>query len=339
MARYNKRRFKPRRRFRKKARGKWRAKVARIATEAVAKTRSGVKTIQVHEPNGSVATPDQTVSYFALGEFLTKGWLDDLGERSGGQLNQALQANMDGDAHRSFLFYNMYQRIHFRHLALHPIFMTIWEIRPRKSFSFQSGTLYLTDAVLSEIHDGYNVDTGNYSAAGAPQYVGNPFAAVPAGYTPLSNCGMGGYYMNSTSNVSPSASKGFNSLFKITNKKTIKLMPGDDVHYTMKAKKFRYNPFKDNQIAPATGVADNDVYKGLSRCILVRIHGALGHGIDDPTKVGYMAVDMAVEQFRKANACIMETGDANYVRQTVNDAPDTTGLEGPSENVYTVDDA
>lgn len=357
-----KRRGAKRRRYSKK-RGKYSRKLVRKAVSAINRQRFPPRNYLDDDHSGTIAVPDNMVKWVAFGEVgsrdVYKCILKAANTPDATLLStEASEAALDASI-KKYLITRHSRFLHLRNMSPHPMHVTWYVISSKRTGDYGYGISSFPEQVLNDLQDGWQKHLDD-TADAYITYDGTNAATVDLQERPSSESGLhqtSGMQCNATAyqlqvkskHLTPSMSSVFKSSSKIIFKKTMKVPPGADIYYNLKTGNFTWDAAVMNPVENDEGAGGTGEYfqryrrqlKGFTRCILMKIHGAIGHGIGDATQqalIGYMGGSFAVEQVMRARVYpIQSTNQVNSMRVKVDAAP-ATGYEGPSEHTIIADD-
>lgn len=319
----------PRRYKRKRRRRKsFKRRVGAIAKRSVLKSLTNVKRFIVEDRGHYFAPQQDQIMYGAIQACIgTNSELEAVADHA---------LDVSANPTQSVRIYQHHQKIYFRNLSPHPVFLRVWTVTPKKHIILTAADNTLAEHAINRLIGGWmqNMDDTDDTD-------------MLSGKTAVTTNAENIYNIHSNSSyLYPSHSEEFRKWWKCFNPVTLKMNPGDDLYYTVKVPAFTYNYSTWHGLSTAdqstTGPADlSQVYegiKGITRMVMFRCHGAMGHGNADQTKTGYMAADVGWSQTCSARVYKMNNA-ARDTEMTLNkDDMTAVTLEGPTEHTFVDED-
>jgi hypothetical protein len=261
---------------------------------------------------------------------------------------------------RKFVIYDWKVKLHFRNVSQHPVFFTLYHIKPKKHVILTSSDTDKAYHIARTIMSGWMQEAPNTANAphgtyGGPTVKDDDDLFDTGGLLPLQTkarmeqgeAANGRYFDTVSSMHWPTQSAPFNQFYKIHKKITVRMIPGDDLYYKFKVPKFQYqddiwtgldqphqskSPYASGDFRQAISLIKN-----VSSMFLIRMHGALGVGTTvDTQDSGYMTGHMVAEYQERAKIYMMgEKKKRTLTAWTLDTVGET--LVGPSEHVETAE--
>lgn len=238
------------------------------------------------------------------------------------------------DKHRTYKItdYTGYYRM--RNMSPHPVYVTAWECTPKRHIVLAAGESRVEEQLLEQIRAGWELDLDDTADAYVSAVTNASDNTLPLATMEVNS-----------SFLFPSHSAVFNKEFKILKKTMFKLESGGIAHFKLKIGSFNYDPVLWKQVSDAeqgasvqalTGSTKSAI-KNITKYLLLRCHGEIGHGVTNQDITGYMEVDFACMATEKANVQEIATKD-RVIGLRLNTDNIGEGLEGPSRRVMVADD-
>ena len=205
---------------------------------------------------------------------------------------------------------------HFRNVSNHACYMNIFVCTYRENLPFDSTdqTSQIKKFVINQLVTGWDdlMQAAQVTNAGTGTVVDYTQDEI--------------YCSSTVKYLSPFHSKPFTQKFIVENQIGGRFEPGQDYHLDVSAKG---HDWIYRAQTPAQSSTSVEGYRKKSKFILVSLHGVLGKGVDDDTKIGWMSTDIGVEITHKASVFKLNLSDDTLAVIDSHDAVPVSGFEGP----------
>lgn len=235
---------------------------------------------------------------------------------------------------KKVLIYEEKQTVHLRNVSLNPVHCKVYEIVAKRNISSTDSSY--NDAREIALHDfaiGLKEDmaTGTATTSASTVYEGDEIIE----YTPGNKNGT-----TRSAFMGPNSSTRFRQNWKVAKFARYKLSPGDEVFWKMKVKDHIYDPAKDLTGNGSVLEDARHVRKGLTKLLLIFVHGSMGAKTDDVNTVGYLSVHMTVDLVQSAKVMPINFEEPEKSFQVLIDKDDDTLLlVGPTHHSDAADEA
>lgn len=313
-------RYSRRRSTKRKRRARSRKRIARIAKGAVFGALNN-KRIYSEERRGiTITVPAGEIGYRCLNFIGGKNQFKDLITNSTGADGVATGAH---DIKTAFKVSNYKCTMQLRNLAPHDIYVEFWELTPKTHIILKSGETLLCSHLLKDILSGNKIYTDDTADAYSDTNVGVSDSKS--------------YFNTKSSFVYPSKSTIFNLHYRIVRKKKVKVRPGALMFLNLNVPNFTFRKeLWEGVTSSETGSGGGehltqsiDGIRGITKYLMMRVRGEIGHGVLTSTESDYMPCELAMTEITTARVMqITQKERTHGVRLTVDTL--TGDLEGPS---------
>lgn len=226
------------------------------------------------------------------------------------------------DEQRKNLITNYHATTHFRNVSTHPVFLTIYEITPRKDGVVEDTLTDMKRKCMSDLMTGWDLDTGAGSTSSTLKSGKEDTTFTPGDFSGTTF----------TQFRSPRTSRQFMRNWRINRNKLYKLAPGADVFWTLHMKNRVHNPVRELEVDTSQS---REWTHGYAKMLLVKVCGTMGvsddvgeHGV-----VGLMNSHLTVDCFSRCRVLAMTTKDNALALTLGHDAIEgAEQLEGPGDH-------
>lgn len=313
---------------RKRSKSNFRKRVAKISKAAVFKALNNTRRYVKEFRGLSLVSSAGKIEYICPFKIGCRESFEALINNTTGQDGAA--TGSASDKHRTFKIsdYTGYYRM--RNMSPHPVYITAWEVVPKQHVVLISGTeSRVEEHLLETIRAGWKLDLDDTADGYCSEVTSDTDNNLNRAYMEVNS-----------SFLFPTHSSRFSSEFKIVKKKTFKLQSGGIAHFSLKIGNFNYRANQWKEISDAdqgsgveakTGITKSAI-KNITKYLLLRVHGEIGHGVTNQDQTGFMEVDFACIATEKASVCEIAQKD-RVLGIRLEDDTLAESLEGPSRRI------